>query len=297
MTVVSNPSADADEKIERAARVLRASKQNKEVFKAIYSGSKRFKSVDDIKKSVSHFNNNTYMAAARLFGEDIVDRKTKGGVVLYGKKDFYIHHRNRILRLSANAARLKSAPTKRKIQIQLKPQSKFVFRTKPKVQQIYVDEIDSFKKIKPIRHVNAVAIRRMAERTINRALCRILNQSEKKDWGGERNDIYTNKIIYRGSRKSAAFALKGKAVKSKLTPGKMGKNGDQIQRLFDATADIYLVGHNRDIDDRVVDLMQTHAIQKSIAANKSIFFCVIDGDDLARLAVAYPKEFGLKMAK
>jgi hypothetical protein len=293
MNVVSNPSADADEKIERAARILRASKQNKEVFKIIYGGIRRFKSVDDLKKAVSKFNTNTYKAAARLFGEDIVDRKIVKGVVFYGKKDFYKHHRDRILKMSESLERIKKAPTKRKIQVQVKASSSYSFRTKPKVQQIYIDDIESFKNVRKVRKANASIVRNMAERTINRALCRILNQSEKKDWGGERHDIYTNKISFQGSRKSAAFALKGKAVKAKLTPGKMGKNGDQIPRLFDSVADIYLVGHNREIDDRVVDLMQTHAIENSIGANKKIFFCIIDGDDLARLAAAYPKEFGL----
>lgn len=296
MSVVSNPSADGDEKIERAARILRASKQNKEVFKAIYAGSKRFKSIEDVKKSVSNFNNNTYAAAARLFGEDIVDRKSVNGVVVYGKKDFYIHNRQRILRMSENLSRLKRAPTKRRVQIQIVPKATYTFRTKPKVQQIYIDEIDSFKKSWRLKKVNASVVKRMAERTINTGICRILNQSEKADWGGERNDIYTNKIFIKGLRKSAAFALKGKAIKTKLVPGKMGKNGDQIQRLFEAAADLYVVSHNRDIDDRVVDLMQTHAIKNSIANNKRILFCVIDGDDLARLAAAYPAAFGLRVS-
>lgn len=292
MNVVSNPSADADEKIERAARILRASKQNKEVFEIIYGGKKQFKSVEDFKKSVSKFNTNTYKAAARLYGEDIVDRKIVKGVAFYGKKDFYKHNRAKILGLAENAERLRKAPTKRKIQINIRP-SNFSFRTRPKVQQLYIDDIDSFKKVRNVRRGESAVVRRMAERTINRALCKILNQSEKKDWGGERHDIYTNKIVLGGKRKSAAFALKGKAVKAKLTPGKMGKNGDQIPRLFESTADIYFVGHNREIDDRVIDLMQTHALQKSIAADRRIAFCVIDGDDLGRLAVAYPSAFGL----
>jgi hypothetical protein len=236
MTVVSNPRADADEKIERAARILRASKQNKEVFKAIYAGRKRFKSIEDIKRFVSNFNNNTYAAAARLFSEDIVDRKIVDG---YGKKDFYIHNRQRILRMSENLARLKKVPTKRKVQVQIAPSSTFRFRTNPKVQQLYIDDVDSFKKVRRIRKADAIVVHNLAERTINTGLCRILNQSEKKDWGGERHDIYTNKIIFRGSRRSAAFALKGKAIKSKLTPGKMGKNGDQASWSFPDCAPLH----------------------------------------------------------
>jgi len=291
MTIVSNPSADAQEKIERAALVLKASKQNLEVFEAIYRNSARFKSIEQIKGSVSRSNTNTYKAAKRLYSEDIVERKTKGLIVLYGKKDFYATHRDKILRLVKNPARLKAFPTKRKIQVAIAPKASYSFQTKPRVRQVYIDDIESFNRVQFVKRADNTKVLRLPERRINAGFCRILNQSEKKDWGGERNDIYTNKIRFNGSRKSAAFALKGKAVKTELMPGKMGKNGDQIQRLFDATADIYIVAHNRGINERVVDLMQVHAIGKSISHNKRIYFCVIDGDDLARLATAYPKEF------
>lgn len=293
MNVVSDPSANADEKIERAARVLRMSKQNKEVFVAIYTGKAKFKTIEQIGASVSKFNTNTYKAAARLYGEDIVDRNNSSGAVSYGKKDFYIAHRDKILKLADNPARLKVYPTKRKLQAQVSQKTSYTFRTKPQVKQIYIDDIDSFSKAKSVNKADTSVVRKMAERRINAGICRILNQKDKSDWGGERNDIYSNKIILKRVRKSAAFALKGKAIKTKLVPAKMGKNGDQIQRLFEATADIYFVVHNRDIDDRIVDLMQTHAIKNSIANNKRIYFCVIDGDDLARLSSAYPKEFGL----
>src|SRR3989338_11667705 len=292
MTIVSNPSADAEEKIDRAAKILKASKQNREVFKIIYSGGK-FKTIQQIKSKVTKSNTNTYKAAQRLYGDDIVEKKVSGKVISYGKKDFYRTHRDKILRLASNPKRLKEYPTKIKVQVKVVSQNSYTFRTKPQVKQIYIDDIDSFKKVKAMKTANASTVQKMAERTINDGICSILNQTGKKDWGGERNDIYSNKILLRSKRKSAAFALKGKAIKTKLVPGKMGKNGDQIQRLFETTADIYLVVHNREIDDRVVDLMQKHALQKSIANNKQIYFCIIDGDDLARLFVAYPKEFGL----
>lgn len=291
MTIVSNPSADADEKIERAAKILRASKQNKEVFRVIYGGA-RFKTIEQIKAKVTKPNTNTYKAASRLYGDDIIDKKVKGRTILYGKKDFYIAHRDKILRLSDNPARLKAYPTKRKVQVRIAPKASYSFLTKPQVKQLYVDDIDSFNKVQCIKRADTSAVKKMSERTINTGICRVLNQREKEDWAGERNDIYTNKIILKNSRKSAAFALKGKAIKTKLVPAKMGKNGDQIQRLFETVADIYFVVHNREIDDRVVDLMQTHAIENSVGNNNRVFFCVIDGDDLARLAMAYPKEFG-----
>jgi hypothetical protein len=291
MTVVSNPSADGDEKIERAARILRASRQNKDVFCAVYKGKRQFKSVEDLKRSVTNFTKKTYAAAARLAAEDIFEKKKLHGVMLYGKKDFYTHHRDRILRMSESLDRIKQAPTKRKVQVQIKGTPKFLFRSKPKVQQVYVDDIESFGRVRRFQRADPKFVRDMPERDLNRAICRILNQTEKKDWGGERHDIYTNKISFRGSRRSAAFALKGRATKGRLTPKKMGANGDQIQRLFEATADLYVVGYIRDVDDRIVDLMQTHAIKNSIASDKKIAFCIIDGADIARLMAAYPTFF------
>jgi hypothetical protein len=292
MTTVSNPSADADEKIERAARVLRASRQNKDVFKAIYKGKRRFKSVEDLKRSVTNFTKKTYAAAARLAAEDIVDKKKQDGLMLYGKKDFYTHHRDRILRMSESLDRIKKAPTKRKIQIQIKPSRTYSFGSRPKVQQVYIDDVDSFQRIRRFSKGDLKLVRDLPERVLNRAICGILNQSDKKDWGGERHDIYTNRISFRGARRSAAFALKGRATKGLLTPGKMGKNGDQVQRLFESTADIYVIGYIREIDDRIVDLMQTHAIKNSLLANRKVAYCVIDGADVARLMAAYPAYFG-----
>jgi hypothetical protein len=291
MSVVSDPSANAEEKIERAAKVIRASEQNKAVFKIIYSGSK-FKTIDDIKLKIPKFNTNTYKATNRLYGEDIIDKKRVDGVVYYGKKEFYTTNRDRILKLSQNFKRLKNYPTKRKL-INIATKTKYFFQSKPNVKQLYIDDIDSFNKVRGIKHANENGVNRIPERIINKGICSVVNSSEKKDWGGERNDIYTNNISFRGTRVSGAFALKGKAIKGRLVPGKMGKNGDQIQRLFEATADIYFVVHNNDVDERIVDLMQSLAIAKStiLGTRKKILFCVVDGKDLARLIKAYPVAF------
>src|SRR3989344_7819424 len=268
MIVVSDTSANADEKIERAARVLRSSKQNMDVFRAIYSGG-RSKTIEDIRASVSHFNINTYKAAARLHGEDIVDRKHEGGVMYYSKKDFYKQHRDRILRLAKNLTRLKAYPTKRR-QARTAVKS-YTFSSKPQAEQLTIDDIDSFKAVHSIRSADTSGLKNMPERTVNRAICRIVNQTEKKDWGGERNDIFTNNIVFKGKRKSAAFALKGKATKGILTLKKMGSKDDQVQRLFEGTAEIHFVAHHSDIDERVQDQMQIQALGKSVIPGKKIY--------------------------
>ena len=115
-----------------------------------------------------------------------------------------------------------------------------------------------------------------------------------QDWGGERNDLCSTRMKFQGKRRAAAFAFKGKGLKKKLTPALMGKNGDQIQKLFHTPADIFLLQFWYQIDDAVLEEMQVHAKVRSAADGKRIYYGVIDGQDSARLIQAYPKQFKKK---
>src|SRR3989344_4739801 len=171
MNIVSDTSANAYEKIERAAHVLRASKQNEEVFRVIYSGS-RFKTLEDIKNKVRNFNTNTYKAAKRLHGEDIIDKKVEKRIIYYGKITFYTTNRDKILKLSKNSKRLNQYPTKRKIKIlNYKFSNTLNFPSKPQVKQIYIDDIDSFNLVKKGNPSRDYKLKRVAERIINKGFC------------------------------------------------------------------------------------------------------------------------------
>lgn len=268
--VVSNPSADSAEKVEHAAKILRASKHAKNVFKLVYRGKRGYKTVDDMRQEIRGFNTNTYVAANRLAAENILEKKRHQRRDVYYKISFYTHNRDRILRLSENSKRLKLYPTKRKTSVNY-GKTTFIFHTKPQVQQLSVDDFDSFKNVRSISSGNLVSVKKMAERKINRGICNILTQGEKKDWGGERNDIFSTRVKINGKRTVSSFALKGKGTKGTLTPKKMGKNGDQISRLFEGTAVVHFVVHNDSIQESILDLMQTHAIRKSIETGKKIF--------------------------
>jgi hypothetical protein len=91
-----------------------------------------------------------------------------------------------------------------------------------------------------------------------------------------------------------AFAFKGPATTGRLTPRKLGKNGDQIQRLFSSAADVFFVQYHDQIDESVVEQMKRFAIANSVTENKQVYFGVIDGDDTNRLLAAYPEQFGIK---
>lgn len=294
MTVVSDTSANADEKIERAARVLRSSKQNKETFIAIYTGKTTWKTVEDIRANVSNFNTNTYRAAARLASEDMVDKKVLKKVIYYGKKDFYIHNRDRILKLSENGDRLKTYPTKRKRSVSPIVRN-YTFRTRPQAEMLTIDDIESFELVRKVSAkvstAELSALRQMPERTVNKAICKILNQDDKKDWGGERNDIYTHNVLFKRRRRGGSFALKGKATQGVLTPEKMGAKADQVQRLFEGTAELHFIVYHSTIGERVLDQMEIQSVAKSVATGKKIYYCPIDGNDLARLRIAYSYAF------
>ena len=291
---ISNPSADREEKLEHAAKLLRQSAQAKAVFKAIYQGGKQWKTIDDLRTALGKdFNTNTYKAADRLDAESIIEKKdTGGGANLYGKVSYYATNRDIILRLSENPVRLKKIPTKRKV-ISVGTKAAYVFRTRPQATQITVDEIASFSKVRKITQGDEALVNKMPERTINSGICNIILQKEKKDWGGEMNDIFTTKLVVKTTRVAAAFALKGQGTKGTLTPRKMGKNGDQIIRLFNGVSDIYFVVHNDTVEESIYDLMYAHATAKSVLTGKKILWCVVDLSDLARLVAAYPACFNI----
>jgi predicted mannosyl-3-phosphoglycerate phosphatase (HAD superfamily) len=85
--------------------------------------------------------------------------------------------------------------------------------------------------------------------------------------------------------------VKGKGMKGIMIPGKMGKRGDQVQRLFRSSAEVFLVQYWSQIDESTVELMTNLARSKSAADMKKIYYGVIDGQDTMRLIRAYPECF------
>ncbi|MBI5530509.1 MAG: hypothetical protein HY918_03335 [Candidatus Doudnabacteria bacterium] len=290
----SNPTADKPEKLKHVCDLLHSSRQRREVFFAIYSGYKHFKSLKDIKSVVSKYNNKTSEAAAKLCAEDlIIKKKGPNNILLYGKIPFYKANIPEIKGLLKNPKKLKNLTTKRNPKIVVKSPNTFRFFSKPKVKRLYIDDLDSFAKVRKISKAYCSQMNRIGERIINEGICKILNSGSKNDWGGEKNDIFAS-ININGKRISAAFALKGKATQGILVPGKMGKNGDQIQRLFESSAESHFIVYHSAVDEKVDDQMQALAISKSVSGGyKTIYFCIIDGKDLARLITAYKTKFNL----
>jgi len=164
---------------------------------------------------------------------------------------------------------------------------------RPRIQARYitVDDIDSFSRVRKIR-IEPGDYTAIPETRFKKGIAKILGESGRfRDWGGERNDLYTSRVRVSDCRYPSAFAFKGPGTQGILTPGKMGKNGDQIQRLFKTTASVFVVQYWGQVAESVAEQMEEFAKAKSAIEGVVVFFGVIDGDDSNRLLHAYPKAF------
>jgi hypothetical protein len=154
--------------------------------------------------------------------------------------------------------------------------------------EIWVDEIDSFAAIKgtrPPSWAQVHILKDIPERAIRQAFQEIIGEPfAENDWGGEHSDLDTTQLIWSGTRRAAVFAFKGPAKFGVLHPGDMGKNGDQIDRLFHQNADIYVVQHCHKFAASVRNMMRMYA-----TTMPGRNFVMIDGADTYRILRAYGK--------
>jgi hypothetical protein len=295
-TPVADRSSNKNEQIVHAAEVLGRSRHRAAVFKAIYRGKRAVKTVVELMKVTKLSNVRVLQLGRQLADNDLVEQVKVAGGTGYRKVEFIKHYRDRILKAAANRKVRDAIPTKRsrhapagKIKwvsvggVRL-PQ-KFIRATR-----ITVDDIDSFSAVRKVPDDQDYI--KIAEATFKRGVAKILGQRGTfKDWGGELSDLSSTNLVIKGKRRSAAFAFKGPGKSGILTPAKLGKNGDQIQRLARCPADVFIVQYWQQIHDHVVEQLEQFVRLKSALENRQIWYGVIDGQDSARLILAYPKEF------
>jgi len=282
---VRDESAHREQMIINAARVIGKSPQRLAVFKAIYAGKKSIKTLEYIREYAGLKTEKRVLELGiRLASERIVKQVKHKGRVAYEKIAFYTQNKNSIISLVKQSIEGK---------ISLKPNRQTglieIIRISVSIKQgqakkITVDDIDSFSKIK---QVPRGIYRRYPEEEIKSRLVKIIGEPGKfQDWGGETNDIYTTRLLFKGRRMAAAFALKGGGTRPPLTPKKMGKNGDQIARMFKSPAEIFLVVFDAEIKESIMEELESRSENKA-GKGKSIYYGIIDGDDLSRLFAAY----------
>lgn len=162
--------------------------------------------------------------------------------------------------------------------------------------RLYVEDIDSFRKV---RDVNPATVSHLLsdegyldqpEDFIQMVLEQILDVPfHKKDWGGEINDLYTANVVVNGSRTATAFLLKGHGLKRKVLEIKnCGQNGDQLVRLFDSPAQLFVVQFVGEISENVIRDVEGKVNERR-SRGEPAWYCIMNGQDTARVLHAYGK--------
>jgi hypothetical protein len=288
---VSDIGSNAEENIAHAAKIIGRSQHRRLVFNAIYTGKTRIKCVSSLMEQTS-LSRNRVLDAGKALADNRLVRTTKlNSETCYEKIDFYHRHKAKILSLVASPAKLRSFPTKRNPKPAGPVVKLRISSDRAQIKQLSLDDIESFRRVRGKKTTEQLGDE-YSESEFKEGIKNIVGEGGQiKDWGGEVSDLYTTRLMVGHRRTPVAIALKGPGASGKLTPGKMGKNGDQIQRLFEAPAELFLVQYCRQIDQSVTTQMERLAVAKSVLTGKVVRYGVIDGQDSRRLVVAYPKAF------
>jgi len=124
-------------------------------------------------------------------------------------------------------------------------------------------------------------LKNISEQQVKELFCQLLSEVEvPKDWGGEESDIFSSNISIEGKRLTAAFLLKGPSKFHEMTLADCGKNGDQIYRLFNTPADVYILQHCHKVSPAVRKTMEAFALTQY---SHNCKYIIIDGYDTARI--------------
>ncbi len=157
--------------------------------------------------------------------------------------------------------------------------------------ELHIADIDQFSKFSDVLKnekstPNLTDMRKISEEEIKVAIAEIVHEGNiPKDWGGEKSDLFTSNLSVSGTFYTAAFLLKGPAKFSEMKMADLGKNGDQIDRLFSEPADLLILQHCHKVSTSVRNTMRAFASRM----HDLRYFTIIDGYDTLRLLKAYEK--------
>ncbi len=162
--------------------------------------------------------------------------------------------------------------------------------------RIHIDDIDSFAAVQRVTPTDVTDLLTQdgfldySEDHVQIALEQILHEPlHKRDWGGEINDLYTANLVLQGRRTPTAFLLKGNGLRRReMRIADCGANGDQIVRLFESPAELFVVQFVGNIAENVIRDV-AGKVQQKRNQGVNARYCIINGQDTARLLLAYDK--------
>lgn len=286
--------SNSNEHIMEAVNAIRRSADARAVFVAIHTGKRAVKTVSELAKSTG-LSEKVVLTHGKKFAKlHLIEQIRENGRTAYRKNSALQAKKGKILSLASNRTKREAYPTKRNTSVSVTVKTNGRGSSRPRATSLTVDDIDSFKAVRKIKADGFIS-RTVSEDDFKRGVQAILAEPGVwKDWGGELYDLASTRLIVKGKRVGAVFAFKGPGKKGPLVPGMMGKNGDQIQRMFFADARAFFVQYHEDIKPSVLQLLRTCARDKADAANERVYYGLIDGTDSHRLYRAYSAEFNGK---
>jgi hypothetical protein len=148
-------------------------------------------------------------------------------------------------------------------------------------------DVDQFKNVdfkwNPTRS-DFAKLQHIPEAVVKALFCKLFSEVEEpKDWGGEECDLFTSNLSVNGTNCVGSFMLKGPAKFHEMTPADCGKNGDQIYRLFNTPADIYVLQHCHKVSPTVRKTVEAYALAQHLRPCR---YMIIDGYDTCRILKA-----------
>jgi hypothetical protein len=155
--------------------------------------------------------------------------------------------------------------------------------------EVMPERIDNFSKCAGEsfpRHRELDALAKIPENDIKHAMAELIeDDAVPKDWGGEKSDMFSTKLRINGERLSTAFIFKGPSKFHPMKLADLGKNGDQIDRLYTEPAQLLVLQHCHEVTSSVRNTMRAFANQ----IGNPRAYCIIDGKDTLRILRAYGK--------
>lgn len=287
-------SATSEETIQKIATELSRSDRKYRVFEAVYRGGNKPKDAKVLSQLTGLDEIAVLQLATPMAHQQYFEPLRIGKRVAFKKHHHINAVKHRILRMAKNPDLLKKHASSRTPRQTLSIKVDSRKRTEIAVSEIFIDDVEEFKDVLDLKAAKLPALEpeRLPEKVFKYGVASILgNKGKFQDWGGEKNDLYTSHVTVGGRRISTAFAFKGPGTAPPLTIAKLGKNGDQIPRLFSTTAEAFFVQFEGPIEEAVKATMLAHAVNKSHETGREILYGIIALEDSHRLRVRYAAQF------
>jgi hypothetical protein len=287
--------SNLEENLNRWANALKGGGDKLAVFKVVYSGKRSRWTGSEITEALGGRipPKRVVMAGKKLHGDGLLRQDPEAYPVVYEKLGDVHHYKRRILSLAANGRKRSALPTKRSAQITVRSAPSKERDRGGRAINVTIDDVDQFARVRRLKGVQRL-LKPLSEKRFKRGLLKLFKETGKfPDWGGEKNDFFTNKLKMNGKRYDTAFALKGPGVRRKtMGPGQWGVNGNQIQRLVgEAPGAVFFLQFEGQIDQYSIEQLKKLTEHRATQEKRKLFYGYIDRDDALRLRRAYPKVF------